>query len=92
MDDRLVFVLGAKDNEMVIIENILYGLELPYAYAANGGNRCHSGNAYKTFEVLVRYRSRSQWPAKPKVVTIECGGDRLSPYFIIDHHLSLIHI
>lgn len=86
MDDRLVFVLGAKDNEMVIVENILYGLELPYAYAVSGGNRCHSGNAYKTVEVQVRHRSRSPWPAKPKVVTIECGGDRLSPYLIIDHH------
>lgn len=86
MDERLAFLLGAKDHEMETIEYILHGLQLPFAYAYADGERCNSSNALAATSAVVIKNGYRPFPSKPRIVTVECGGEFVRPYLRIDHH------
>jgi len=74
LDDE-VFILGAQDPEMGMIErDILIPLGLNFEYAMQGGERVTPGNAYKSENV-----------SRGNEILIECGGPKLEG-MLIDHH------
>ncbi len=90
-----VFILGAADPEMNLIEEILQDalssntIMGTVAYAAVDGNRVHPGNAYRTTDlVYVDHGGTGSGDSieHSVVVAIECGGDVITPDVVIDHH------
>ena len=73
----MVFLLGAKDPEMDIIEVILKELNINYEYASVQGERCQAYNVYKADNSI----------ADTEVVCVECMSDNVSGRIILlDHH------
>lgn len=75
-----VFVLGANDPEMQLIENLLRERGEEVAYAMVDGKRVHPGNAYSADFLPI-----SHYPQNEMIfVECECWQLRLAPH--IDHH------
>ena len=74
-----IFLLGAKDPEMDIIESILKALNYKYEYAKVNGNRVNPSNAYE---------ADNKFSPKQNIVYIECNikSFHYKPFLLIDHH------
>lgn len=86
MSNHMSFILGAHDDEMSVIENVLRGLKLPYAYATANNERCTSRNAYAATGVIQMGHGYQSTSPIAMVVTIECAGPTIIPTVRIDHH------
>jgi len=73
-----IFLLGAKDPEMDMIESILIEHQLNYTYAEADNRRCHPGNSYRAENILDDY---------DKVIYIESGTIKNYENTVsLDHH------
>lgn len=69
-----LWLLGAPDPEMAIIEEILADAGERVVHATCDGVRVHPGSAY-----------RADPPPDGEVIAVECGGD-WTPSHTVDHH------
>jgi len=76
MNSNMFFLLGAKDPEMIGIEEILTELNLEFEYATVSGVQCNPTNAYQADNIL---------PKGKNYVFIECRHIVKSG-ISIDHH------
>ncbi len=89
-----VFILGAADPEMNLIEGVLEEafssgkLLGTAAYAAVDGVRVHPGNAYQASDLIFVDHGTTATATIEHlvVVSIECGGYVITPDVVIDHH------
>lgn len=90
MTENMLFVLGAADPEMQVIENLLKNCGILYAYAiAANGDRVHPGIAYKA--IGFRYPNSRDLLTRfsRQVVLVECDGDLYNvddDPIVVDHH------
>lgn len=76
-----VFVLGAQDPEMKLIEEILGSLSLNVLKATKRGKRVYPGNAYQADA------PKLQTGSFPTLYAVECGWPGESAHVVhIDHH------
>ncbi|MEE4465149.1 hypothetical protein V2S84_24010, partial [Azotobacter chroococcum] len=80
---QYLFVLGARDPEMVIIEGLVRSAGHKVAYAMAGERRVYAGNAYAAERTSARPGQH-----RGPVVWVECAlADRAVPRdLVVDHH------
>ncbi|MFC0666121.1 hypothetical protein ACFSKY_14425 [Azotobacter chroococcum] len=80
---QYLFVLGARDPEMVIIEGLVRNAGHKVAYAMAGERRVYAGNAYAAERTSARPGQQ-----RGPVVWVECAlADRAVPRdLVVDHH------
>ncbi|MFB8830644.1 hypothetical protein ACE0DR_17890 [Azotobacter sp. CWF10] len=80
---QYLFVLGARDPEMTIIEGLVHQAGHKVAYAMAGERRVHAGNAYAAERTSAR-------PGQHRglVVWVECAlaDDSVPRDMVVDHH------
>lgn len=75
---KRLWILGAADPEMELIEELLRNRGEMLVYASVAGRRVHPGNAYKADPVGI--------PAGCRPILVECGGDWDRGLDRVDHH------
>lgn len=88
-EEKRLWVLGARDPEMALIERILHVLGETYTYATVDGERVQPFNAYRA-DGLAEFEMPSAdfMSPPPKFCVVECGGP-IAPNFKVwrcDHH------
>ncbi|MBA1247623.1 hypothetical protein [Pseudomonas luteola] len=80
---KYLFILGARDPEMMLIETLVLRARHRLAYALADERRVYAGNAYKAD----RTSARQGEPHGP-IVWVECGlADTSQPRdIVVDHH------
>lgn len=86
LNGPVIFLLGAADPEMVLIESMLRRVGVYYQYAMVNGKRVHPGNAYEATEFGNLNSASTMSLEGLRVVTVECGIEGVSPDYHIDHH------
>lgn len=77
---NLIFLLGAPDAEMSLIEKILLHFGIAFGYATLKGTRVSSSQAYDADG------SSIEVPEGAEVVTVECAVKGITPVVKVDHH------
>ena len=81
MKKKYFVLLGSPDPEMNMIEFLLRSLDIPFAYAAINGWRCHAGNVYRADPIMI--------PKNARLVVVECEPRNYFQFtnpIRIDHH------
>lgn len=83
-----LFILGAADPEMNLIETLLSRAGFMYCHAMHSGERVIPSNAYRANHLSPIQSStvRSQGLDGLHIVTVECEVKGILPYYHIDHH------
>lgn len=80
--NKVIWVLGAADPEMNMIEELLEQCGQQYVYAVAGGKRVHPGNAYRAENKVEILKSIGE-----EIFLVECGlADKTSEFLQLDHH------
>jgi len=79
---NMVWILGAVDPEMEMIEAVLRAHDQTVMHAISDGKRVFPGNAYKATNTTPESLELSHETA----VWIECGFPGLQPAHLVDHH------
>jgi len=77
---RTFYLLGAHDEEMKEIRDLLFRLGAEYAVALKDGHRVRRGEAYEADSAT------RPIPEDARLVTVECGAKGLEVDLEIDHH------
>lgn len=80
---QYLFVLGARDPEMMTIERLVHGAGQRVAYAMADGRRVTAGNAYRAERISARAGTYSG-----PIVWVECAlaDGSLPRDIVVDHH------
>ncbi len=86
MTKKLVWILGASDPEMEMIEHVLRAHDQSITYAAADGKRVFPGNAYKATGILMGGKTYVDVSGIGDSICVECGFPGLQPAHVVDHH------